>query len=589
MSPVDHEVDVITRDSNETGRELLRPDRDEATWRDRPGTVFICAFVLRVFIAAVFLGSCDSLNAVSVVPTAASHAYFYLPYFPVIDNILGASGFLIAKLHFVPIALVPKLIPCFADSLIAVWFLLDDRFDQRFRQRAAWLYVFCPLPLILICIQGQWDSMWVLPMVSALAMADLLKHATKRRRNTLLIIGALLGIAILSKPVAIIAAGLLIPNYRNRKSSNEWIQECCLIVIGFALTMGAFFAKFALDGTNLHRNINNVISYAGTPGFTIFGPAKLWYLHALSVIPVNRNVALQELTVNADFRDLSIIYVLAIVLYQIFARVPLDKMTAAAAALLICPAVGGLAPQYLFWPLVFIIASGRIRAAVLYALSASSLYFVFFLIPGASAVKGESSAAYLPLHSLRFLGIPRSALEWFANSPVALDIWNPLANVIVPIAMCLFGLYLLVTRTTPKYAHAESGMQPLNLRAIRTCIPYVAVMVIATIAYSFYTIHNLGAMYAALNAGVDKYAFVRPIFNATYWSSAFYFTSHTPWNALASGAWWGSVLIVGPLLIVAWGLAARRRFSDVDAITRRDDANQPLITWRRVREGSKEL
>ena len=111
-------------------------------------------------------------------------------------------------------------------------------------------------------------------------------------------------------------------------------------------------------------------------------------------------LATQILTVNTDLRDLSIIYVLAIVLYQVFARVPLDKMTAAAAALLICPAVGGLAPQYLFWPLVFILASGRVRAAIYYALSASSLYFVFFLIPGASAVKGESAAAYLPLRSL---------------------------------------------------------------------------------------------------------------------------------------------------------------------------------------------
>jgi hypothetical protein len=208
--------------------------------------VFACAFAVRVALGAVFLGSNDNLSSIAYVPMAARHVPILLPYFPVIVNILGTSGLVVTKLHFVPIALVPKLIPCFADSLIAVWFLLDNRFERRFRRRAAWLYVFCPLPLILICINGQWDSMWVLPMLSALAMADLMKNATTSRRRTLLIIGALLAVAILSKPVAIITAGLVIPNFRSRKGTSDWLQECCLILIGFATTMGLFFAKFRL-------------------------------------------------------------------------------------------------------------------------------------------------------------------------------------------------------------------------------------------------------------------------------------------------------------------------------------------------------
>ncbi len=540
--------------------------RDAVTWKARPWTVFACAFAVRVVIAAVFLGSCDNLNSIAEIPTAAAHVPILLPYFPVIANILGTSALVITKLHFVPIALVPKLIPCFADSLIAVWFLLDNRFEKHFRRRAAWLYVFCPLPLVLICINGQWDSMWVLPMVSALAMADLMKHTTTSRRRTLLIIGALLGIAILSKPVAVITAGLLIPNFRSRMSTNDWIQECSLILIGFATTMGLFFAKFALDGTNLRQNLYDVVSYVRSPGFVIFGPAGFLHLHAVTSINV--------VMVSADFRDLSIVYVLAIVLWQMFARVPLDKMTAAAAALLICPAVGGIEPQYLFWPLVFILASGRVRAAVWYALSASSLYFLFFLIPGASIAKGESSAAYLPLHSLSFLGVPRVALEWFANSSVALDIWNPLANLVVPFAMCCFGLYLLVSRTTPKYALEESHLQPLGLRAIRTCIPYITAMVIATVVYSVYTNDHINSMYATLDAGVRKYGFLHPIFNTSYWQNVHYFTIRSPWNAFISGTWWGSILILGPLLMTLWGVLACRHFSDSEAIIKRDDARQ---------------
>jgi uncharacterized membrane protein len=579
VSPVELSDVQTVQEATETGTAATATPHVEVPWRERTWVVFVCAFALRVFIAAIFLGSCDLLNAIAVMPTAAAHGYFNLPYFPVIDNILGSSTLVITNLHFVPIGLVPKLIPCLADSLIAVWFLKDNRFERRFRRRAAWLYVFCPLPLILVCVQGQWDPLWVLPMVSALAMADLVKHTPTTRRGTLLIIGALLGIAILSKPVAIIAAGLLIPNFRNRTSTRNWVQEAGLILIGFCATMGAFLAKFALDGTNLHLNLDNVVSYAGTPGFTVFGPARFYLLHDLSV----SNAAHNARVVSADFRDLAIIYVLAIVLYQIFARVPLDKMTAAAAVLLICPAVGGLAPQYLFWPLVFILAAGRVRAAILYTLSASSLYFLFFLIPGASAAKGENVAALLPLHALSFLGVPGSALDWFARSNIALDIWNPLANLVTPFAMCCFGVYLLVSRTTPRYAPEEHLLQPLDLRAIRTCIPYIAAVVIAAAVYSSYLAANFTSIYATLDAGARRYAFARPIFNSNYWSEAYYFSVRFPWRYLESGTWWGSVIIVGPLLIVLWGVFACRNFSSSDALVTRDDG-QPLFTWRRTRE-----
>jgi hypothetical protein len=587
VSPIEQlDVEPITHEYVDSDA-LLPPEGDSIAWKERPWVVFTSAFAVRVIIAAVFLGSCDTLDSIYHIAVGGAHRYFYLPYFPIIDNILGSSSLVASKFHFLPIGLVPKLIPCLADSLIAVWFLMDNRFEKHYRRRAAWLYVFCPLPIILVCIQGQWDSLWVLPMVSALAMADLLRHTTKSRRRTLLLIGALLGIAIISKPVAIITAGLLVPNFRSRASTQGWIQECCLMLVGCATTMGLFFAKFAFDGTHLRQTLRDVISYGGAPGFTIFGPAKFWYLHLISTIPVPHNAATQELLVNTDLRDLSIIYVLAIVLYQIFARTPLDSMTAAAAALLICPAVGGLAPQYLFWPLVFILASGRIRAAVAYALSASSIYFVFFLIPGASAAKGESATAYLPLRSLSFLGIPRSALDWFANSPVALDIWNPFANLVVPVAMCGFGLYLLVSRTTPKYSAEESRLEPLRLRALRTSIPYVAALVISMVVYSVYTNVNLTAMFKMLDASVRRYAFIHQIFSASYWSSTLYFTSRSPWNALASGTWWGSILIIGPLLIALWGVLALRHSSDVDAVVKRSDARQTLLTWRRDRESSR--
>ena len=107
------------------------------------------------------------------------------------------------------------------------------------------------------------------------------------------------------------------------------------------------------------------------------------------------------------------------------------------------------------------------------------------------------------------------------------------------------------------------------------------------VVYSVYRDNNLAAMFATLDAGVRKYGFIRPIFNTSYWSNAYYFTTRTPWNYLVSGTWWGSILVLGPLLIVVWGVVVCRHFSRLDAVVKRDDTGQPLFTWRRARESSR--
>ena len=76
------------------------------------------------------------------MPVAASHGYFYLPYFPIIENVLGSSALLMNHVSFLPVGLFPKLLPCVADSLMSVWLLRYDRFDATYRRRAAWIYDF---------------------------------------------------------------------------------------------------------------------------------------------------------------------------------------------------------------------------------------------------------------------------------------------------------------------------------------------------------------------------------------------------------------------------------------------------------------
>jgi hypothetical protein len=531
---------------------------------DRPSAVFIASLVVRVTLAAVFLGSSDTINALTAIPLAATRKFFFLPYFPIVQNILGATTPLVNHAHFVPIGLTVKLVPCVVDSLLSVWLLQNNRFDRRFRRNSAWLYAFCPLPLILICLQGQWDSLWVLPAVTALALSDLLPNTTRARQWTLLLIGALLGLAVLSKPAALIVVGLLFPSFHYRASILGWLRDVSLILTGAAATVVLFFLKFAANGDHVEANIRQVFNYGGHPGSTLFGPANLSFFNFLNN---GQTSAAQE------FRELAIVYVVGIALYQLLARQPIDRMSAAAAALLISPAIGGLDPQYMFWPFVFILASGRLRMASVYAGLSSCVYFLFFLLPGASYNTGENLGALVPLRSLRFLGLPDATIRWF-SSPSAMELWHPLANLLVPLAMCALGVYLLGSRWPARSASEVGSVEPLALRSLRTLIPYTALMVLVVLAYGVVSRHDAVAAISSINHGVNRYAFVTPMYSWSRWAIVPYWTVKHPYRNLLSGSWWGTVLIYVPIGIAAWGAFALR-FSRRNAPMSRDAIAAP--------------
>lgn len=518
---------------------------------DRPSTVFLISLVVRLIVAAIFLGSVDTINSLSYMPVAATHGYFYLPYFPIVENILGSSALLMNHLHFLPIGLFPKLLPCVADSLVSVWLLRYNRFDAMFRRRAAWMYAFCPLAIILVCLDGQWDSLWILPMLAALALSLQTRDGSPAKYRTSLIIGLLFGVALVSKPVALVVAGLLIPNVHSRASLSSWFKELMVIAIGTILSVAAFFIMFANEGIDLRRNLDDVISYGGSPGFIVFGPARLSIFRFLSHLQ-------SHATVISDFRTFAVIYVLGIVLYQVFSKTPLGTMAAAASMLLIAPAIGGLAAQYLVWPLVFIIATGRLRLAVAYSAVTSFLLLIFFLIPASSLAPGENIGAFLPLHSLRFLGVPTSALDWAATTSFARDVWLPILNLYLPIAMCALALYLLTSKWRSTPSEEGSRLSPLELQSTKACITYVALLVVAVVTYRLEPTHVKKALIGAVQTGFTHYAFLRSIYSWFTWHKLIFWAVSTPYKDVQGGAWWGSIIVVGPILILLWSFLALR-------------------------------
>jgi hypothetical protein len=502
-------------------------------------------------VAAAFLGSVDTMNSLSYMPVAASHGYFYLPYFPIVENILGSSALLMNHLRFLPIGLFPKLLPCFADSLVSVWLLRYNRFDATFRLRAAWVYAFCPLTIILVCLEGQWDSLWILPMLAALALSMQTRDKSPAKYRTCLVIGLLLAVALISKPVALVVAGLLIPNVHSRASLTAWIKELLLIATGAILSVSVFFVMFASEGINLRRNLANVINYGGSPGFIVFGPAHLSFFQFLSHLQKSASVI-------GDFRTFAVIYVLGIVLFQVFSKTPIDKMTAAAALLLLAPAIGGLASQYLVWPVVFMIAAGRLRLAVAYSAAISFLLLIYFLIPYSGISPGENIGAFLPLHSLKFLGVPKSALQWAATTSFTHEVWLPILNLYLPTVMCALALYLLTSKWRATPSKEGVLLNPLGLHATRACIPYAALMIAAVVTYSLEPTHVKKALIGVVQSGLTHYAFLRSIYSWSTWHRILFWTTSAPYKAVLGGAWWGSIIVVGPILILLWSYFALR-------------------------------
>jgi len=93
---------------------------------------------------------------------------------------------------------------------------------------------------------------------------------------------------------------------------------------------------------------------------------------------------------------------------------------------------------------------------------------------------------------------------------------------------------------------------------------------------------KLNSLYALIDTGAGKYAFAKSIFNAKVWKSTYFFTMRDPWRDLVSDTWWGSILILGPLPIFLWGIAAVRYFSNGDAVIKCDEARQPFVLRRRA-------
>ena len=501
------------------------------------------ALVVRLVLAWVFLGSVDTVNTISAMPVALRHGVVYIPYFPLITNWLNLAA--VIDVHWLkwahdlglrpwalPVAFVPKLLPCLADSMLAAWLSMDRGQSVRNRRLAAWTYATCPLPLIIVCLQGQWDSVWVFFVILAIAIASGERTTAKARA----IAGVLLGLGVLVKPVPLIMLPLLFSPFGKRVSISTWIRELLPTVLAFLGVVLVAFSWFALEGINLSKNVHGVIRYSTDPKLSLFGISRLQLLNHFG-------------NSTTGLRDLSILVGAVLILRFHLSHHPLDPMITAAALLLITPALGGIAPQYLLWPLPFLLATGRLRVTAVYGALSSLVVLAFFIVPRASHIVGENNDLFLPIRRLGFLAIPTGVRNWLATgAPVKL--WHPVGNFILPVAMLALAVFVL----RQELHWRGSATIPLHPKAQRDSWRLASILAVVVIVMGI--VYELGPYRAdsrdLSNHLVDllhAYPFIRPPILQPFPGHLIgAFQAGSPW--LSALTWFGALIAVWS--IITW-------------------------------------
>jgi hypothetical protein len=196
---------------------------------------------------------------------------------------------------------------------------------------------------------------------------------------------------------------------------------------------------------------------------------------------------------------------------------------------------------------------------VAYSVAASFFLFLYFLIPGSSILPGENIGTFLPLRALQFLGVPTSAVNWGATTALAHEVWLPILNLYVPLAMCVVALYLLTSKWRASPSKDGNLLDPLELRATKACVPLVVLLVIAVGTYWLEPTHVKSTLIGVVQNGLTHYAFVRNIYSWATWHKDLFWTVLTPYKDTIGGDWWGSIIVVGPLMILAWAYFSLRR------------------------------
>jgi hypothetical protein len=406
------------------------------------GTVFVVAAASRLLIASLFFGSVDIVNDTVDSARMLDGNLFSarVPYLPGIHLLLWIGGQLAARTGL-PVALCFKLFPCLFDSLIAVMIALWSP-DRARSLRLGFLYAFVPVPVIVVALHGQWDSIFLYFLVLSVF---LLRLGTKSGD---FLAGVAFVLSVIVKPVGAPLLPFLFPA--------PWLllgrarTRTVMLIVAMGTTTAAYLLLLAAMHAPLGRaEIHYIVSYA-QHGVQLMG------CRLFSDLGYSRSIGLFS-------------YVVLLPAYW-WGRLSREQTILLFFAFVL--GVCGSAPQYLSWIVPFAFVCEEIAFSSLYNFLCGIVLLLYYQTPGTDGRNIENLATYAPLR--RFASLAPSMTNLVEKY---LFVFYG-GDVIVPLVVIAFFIVAMfrIARSIRLPVAPSQPVSPIQRRAAGIALLVVALL-----------------------------------------------------------------------------------------------------------------
>jgi|GEM_PF-2113580 len=396
--------------------------------RDRMLVIFASS-IPKLFFGYVFFGSVDSYNLSQLPMSVFLKNIPYMPYFPVIPALLWVSG-VINIFSPLPLTFCIKFIPIMSDvflGLLIYEFLRKS--SPRIALKGSMLYALSPICLIINSFHGQYDSVFLF----VLAYSFYVRERYQETAFKYFSFGSLFTLSFMIKPVPLMFYPIIFQplEYVKRLGSRRYLFLQGMTLAGIAFVSGCLMAAFWAFGFEFKHMFGIIIGYSKF-GWGLFGLPR----------------ALHNLTFLADRSWVALVLSIFSVLYYL-GKIGIFEMMVFSYA--VAFGVSNLAPQYLIWPVPFLIIARFFKISALYNIIVSPFLLFFYMHPGIPNIPFdhfENMGTFAALNPLSWL-MPSAGDISKSSGEFILSIGN-YAIPGISICIALFLLYGALTNSRDK-------------------------------------------------------------------------------------------------------------------------------------------
>lgn len=424
--------------------------------------ILAAALVPRLVVGYLTFGSVDVTGNLRDATRVLGGFWADTPYLPFIELWLWIASHLI---HYtsVPVTFALKLLPILADVLIAL-LLFDAANDRRSGFRAAMLYAFAPVPIIVMAVHNQWDSIWLYFLLLALVLVR------SKSSGAAAAAGAAIVLSVAVKPIAAAMGLILLP----------WAWRRAAAFVGGALAMLAVYIAvlWRLGWLMTLDNLMGIVDYVQR-GIILFG-----FPHH----PLNR---------------LWTTILTAVALWALTRKGKFNREEAVALFFCATMALSGLAPQYLCWLVPFMLLTGRTGFAAVYSLVCGLFLLLFYQLPQVNEFSIQNMGAWGFLKPFGGWSPPLPGLAWQSVARAA-------GNYVIPL-LCLVYVVVVIARAVLKDRVAAELEAPADRKAIAGPLAVVTAFVVVMTVWSAMKppIHDLEFIYRVDQKILEQYDVIR--------------------------------------------------------------------------------